>query len=192
MEIKLTKSSSLIRYSFLLLLAAALLASAAQGLHGQNLPTVVKAEALLATNAVHAGSSAKAAFIAHVASGYHINDHHPSLDYLIPTELRMNSAQKFELQNLVYPTGSKVRFSFSETPLSVYQGTAVILANLKVPPGAAPGRYQLTGKLAYQACNEHACLPPSSVPVTLNVHVVGHDVPLKRIHPDVFKSIDKP
>lgn len=188
MALKVIANSLPLRYALQLLMAAALAIAGAVSLRGQNQPTVVKTVAMLATNAVHPGSTAKAAFVAHVADGYHINDHHPSLDYLIPTDLRLNPAPKFEIQNLAYPTGSKVRFSFSETPLSVYQGAAIIQATLKVLPGAAPGLYKLAGKLAYQACNDHACLPPSSVPVSLDVRVVGEGVPLKRIHPDVFKS----
>src|SRR5271157_6299097 len=49
-------------------------------------PSVVKARMVLATSAAHPGAPAKAAVVAEIIPGYHINDHKPTLDYLIPTE----------------------------------------------------------------------------------------------------------
>ena len=53
----------------------------------QNKSSVVEAHAVMATDAAHANSPLKLAVLAQVAAGYYINDHKPSLDYLIPTEL---------------------------------------------------------------------------------------------------------
>ena len=52
-----------------------------------------------------------------------------------------------------------------------------------------PGKKTIKGKLAYQACNEHACLPPTSVPLSITVKVVPRGVTLKRVHTDVFDKI---
>src|SRR5579863_10710130 len=67
---------------------------------------VVSGNMVLDTDAVHAGSSAKVAVVAEVASGYHINDHVPSLDYLIPTELKLDAAAPFESGRVAYPKGT--------------------------------------------------------------------------------------
>lgn len=143
---------------------------------------------VLATDAVHSGSLAKAAVVAQIPSGYHINAHKPSLDYLIPTELELEANKQVEVAKIDYPKGELVKLAFSDAPLLVYQGKIALGATLKVAPATAPGSYTLKGKFAYQACNDHACFPPASVPVALRVKVVGRDVPVKQVNADVFNS----
>jgi len=156
---------------------------------GQGAPKVVQARILLATDGVHAGSNVKAVIKAQVSPGYHINDHHPTLDYLIPTEVTLESNRQVNLERVVYPKGDLKKFAFADQPLSVYEGTLTIMALLKVAAGVAPGTYPLKGKLAYQACNDHACLPPTGVPLALNLKVVDQGVPLKRVNTDVFSKV---
>lgn len=149
---------------------------------------VVGARMVLATDAVHPGSPAQAAVVAQIVAGYHINDHKPSLDYLIPTELKLEPDKPVEVTKIDYPKGELVKLAFSDSPLSVYQGKIVVRTTLRIAPAAAPGSYAVKGKFAYQACNDHACFPPTSVPVTLSVKVVGREVPLKAVNTDVFSA----
>ena len=93
------------------------------------------------------------------------------------------------VKEVVYPKGTPQRFAFSDMPLSVYQGTVVVGAALQVGRVVPPGAYTVKGKFAYQACNDHACLPPTSVPVNLTLQVVRRRVALKRVHADVFDQI---
>jgi len=65
----------------------------------------------------------------------------------------------------------------------------VVGALLQVAKGALPGSYFVKGKFAYQACNDHACLPPTSVPLEMTVRIVPRDVPLKQVDADVFQRI---
>jgi thiol:disulfide interchange protein DsbD len=150
---------------------------------------VVEAKMVTATDAAHANSTLKAAVVAQVASGYHINDHKPSLDYLIPTELKVEPIKEVTVKDVVYPKGTRLRFAFSDTPLSVYEGTVVVGALLQVARAVAPGIYTLKGKFSYQACNDHACLPPANVPLSLTVKVVGRNVPLKALNADAFERV---
>lgn len=150
---------------------------------------VVEARVVTATDAVHPNSLARVAVIAQVAPGYHINDHHPSLDYLIPTELKLEPAKQITVKDLVYPKGELKNFAFSDAPLAVYQGNVVLGVVLQIAKTVPAGGLTLKGKLSYQACNDHACLPPTSVPLTINLKVVGAGVPLKHVHADVFERI---
>jgi cytochrome c biogenesis DsbD-like protein len=150
---------------------------------------VVTARALLATDAAHPASSVRAAVVAQVTAGFHINDHKPTLDYLIPTELKLEPTKELRVEKVVYPKGESRKFEFSDTPLSVYEGTFVVGAILKVASTIRPGTYAINGKFAYQACNDHACLPPASVPLSLIVKVVSRSVSLKRVNADVFDRI---
>jgi len=151
-------------------------------------PQVVKARMALAANAAHPAATARAAVVAEIASGYHINDHKPTLDYLIPTEVTFEPSKEISAAKVDYPKGQLVKFTFADESLSVYEGTLAVGVMLKVA-SVAPGDYALKGKLRYQACNDHACLPPASVPVELTVKVVGAAVPLKPENADVFSGI---
>jgi DsbC/DsbD-like thiol-disulfide interchange protein len=156
---------------------------------GQNPGSVVNARVVFATEAAHAGSPLQAAVVAEVAPGYHINDHKPSLDYLIPTELKLDDSRELSVERLAYPKGQPRKFEFSDTALSVYEGTVRVGALLKVARAAQPGTYTVKGKLTYQACDDHACLAPASLPVVIAVKVVGPGVPVKRLNEDVFSKI---
>jgi DsbC/DsbD-like thiol-disulfide interchange protein len=154
-----------------------------------NSQSVVEAQVVSATDGVHPGTSAKLAIVAQIAPGFHINDHKPTLEYLIPTAVKLDPARDITLENTIYPAGVPVKFAFSEQPLSVYEGTLVVGAELKVAKNLPQGSYTIKGKLSYQACNDHACLPPASVPLSLTIRVVASNVPLKRLNADVFDKL---
>ena len=90
---------------------------------------------------------------------------------------------------MVYPKGTLKKFAFSDVPLSVYEGTVVVGALLQAGKTVPAGTYTLKAKFAYQACNDHACLAPTSVPLTVTIKVVPRNVPLKPVEPDVFQRI---
>ena len=156
---------------------------------GQNPKPVVEAHMLLGADGAHANTSIKAAVIARIASGFHLNDNRPTLNYLIPTELKLDLPKEWSVERMVYPKGQPRRFAFSDFPLSVYEGTVDIGVVLRVGRKAVPGVYTLQGKFAYQACNDHACLPPTSVPLTLAVKVVPRAVALRTLNADDFNRI---
>lgn len=155
----------------------------------QNHNPVVEAHVVVATDAVHANSPLKLAVLAQVAAGYHINDHKPSLDYLIPTELKVEHSDQFVVKSVVYPKGTSKKFEFSDVPLSVYEGPVVVGAVLQAGKEMPAGTYTLKAKFAYQACNDHACLPPTNVPLAVSIRIVPPNVPLKPVEPDVFRRI---
>ena len=155
----------------------------------QNPKPVVEARIMLGADAAHANTLVKAAVIAQIASGFHLNDNRPTLDYLIPTELELDVPKELSLEKVVYPKGQPMRFAFSDLPLSVYEGTLGVGVVLRVGRKVVPGVYTLQGKFAYQACNDHACLPPTSVPLTLAVKVVPRAVALKSLNADDFDHI---
>jgi hypothetical protein len=155
----------------------------------QSNSSVVEAHAVVATDAAHANSTLKVAVVAQVAPGYHINDHKPSLDYLIPTELKVEPSEQFTVKNVVYPKGTLEKFPFSDVPISVYEKSVVVGALVEAGKTVPPGTYTLKAKFAYQACNDHSCLAPASVPLAVTLKIVPRSVPLKPVESDVFQRI---
>lgn len=188
MELQNLKDRDL-RHLRMLLWGLALTLTAASPGWAQNTVSVVEAHAVLATDAAHADSPVKFAILAQVAPGFHINDHKPSLDYLIPTAIKLDPSDQFTVKNVVYPKGTLKKFAFSDSPLSVYEGTVVVGTLLQAGKNVPPGTYTLKAKFAYQACNDHACLPPASVPLTVTIKIVPRNVPVKTVESDVFQRI---
>ena len=155
----------------------------------QNVPQVVEVKTVLGADGVHPGQTLKIAVLARIAAGYHLNDHKPTLDYLIPTEWKLESPNQVSVEKVVYPKGELKTFAFSDKQLSVYDGDLTVGALLRVARNVTPGVYTLKGKFSYQACNDHACLPPKTVPVTLAVDVVGRGAALKPLNADIFSSL---
>jgi hypothetical protein len=104
-----------------------------------------------------------------LGSGWHVNSHKPSEDFLIPTNLTLSAAGG-TLSAVRYPKDIERSFAFSEKPLKVYEGTVRFEAELSVPAGAA-GKVAVTGTLSYQACNDQQCFPPAKLPLEASVPV---------------------
>lgn len=142
------------------LAAAALLFAAAA-----SLPAAAPDPATLLTveASVSAGAGPGAgtlAIQAKLAPGWHVNSHTPTEDYLIATEVTLDPIGAATFGDPVYPAGKLEKFSFSETPLSVYAGEFRIEVPVRWTGGAAPA---LSGSVGYQACNDTQCLAPASV-----------------------------
>ncbi|QQS37874.1 MAG: thioredoxin fold domain-containing protein [Ignavibacteriales bacterium] len=140
---------------------------------------------------VYAGSEFKIAVRVHVDSTWHINSNKPYEEYLIPTELIIDSTiNSFTVSKIVYPKAHDFKLSFSETPLSVWEGEVYIGALLQTPKDIQPGKYNLIVSLDYQACNDITCLAPTSVLDTLEIEVADKQAVVNEIHQDVFKNVD--
>ncbi len=96
-----------------------------------------------------------------IAPGYHVNAHHPSFDYLIPTAVKLLPAKGERLLKQQWPRPEQKKLSFMNAPLAVYSGVFPLRLLLRAPRGAV-----LRGELDYQACNDRLCLRPAR----LNFH----------------------
>ncbi len=96
---------------------------------------------------------------AKLAAGWHVNSHHPSEEYLIPTEVKLDETKAARFGEATYPEGKKQKFAFSETPLSVYAEAFTV----EVPVEWTGAPAALTGSVDFQACNDAQCLAPASV-----------------------------
>jgi len=95
-----------------------------------------------------------------LASGWHVNSHKPSEEYLIPTTVTLAAAPGVKFGEPRFPEGKMEKFSFSETPLSVYARDFTIEVPLEWTGASTPS---LSGSVEYQACNDTQCLAPASV-----------------------------
>jgi hypothetical protein len=108
-----------------------------------------------------------------IPSGYHINSNTPKSEFLIPTALKMDLPTDIILGKIEYPAGEDKNFPFSpDEKLSVYSGEFTIAVGVHPLHSVVPGKYVMHGVLRYQACDNAACYPPKTLPVSFEVKVV--------------------
>ncbi len=151
---------------------------------------IVKIKAYQSFNKVYAGSEFKLAVKADVSNGWHINSNKPHDDFLIPTKLTIDSIKGFQLNKVSYPPAQDIKLSFSETPLSVWEGEIYIGGLVKTSKDLSPGKYSLIATLEYQSCNNKTCLPPTTIADTINVEIVSNNTAVAEINQNIFNNID--
>jgi thioredoxin:protein disulfide reductase len=122
---------------------------------------VVKSEAHTSFEPVARGKEFQIAVVLKIRDGFHINARKPTLEYLIPTDLKVELPAGYKAGEVTYPDGTLKSFTFSKTEkLNVYTGTIVLHLTATAPADAALGAQHIPMKLRYQACNDSVCLPP--------------------------------
>lgn len=164
----------------------ALIAVLATSALAQSSADVVKASGALSVDKVKQGATVKAAVVVNISQGYHINSNRPLDKFLIPAALKIEPLNGVTASAIVYPAASMRKFPFSKTPMSVFEGRAIIRFSLRTLPSLAPGSYTLRAKLTVQACNDQACLPPKTLDVNIPFEVVPATAQVNNINPDLF------
>jgi len=106
-----------------------------------------------------------------IREGFHINANRISDPDLIPTEVTVNPGD-LKPGKISYPSPKSYKFSFSETELEVYEGNITIGVNLRSRKDMKPGKYEVSGSVHYQACNDRACFPPKDVPFSATISII--------------------
>jgi DsbC/DsbD-like thiol-disulfide interchange protein len=117
------------------------------------------------------GESGDALVRLQIASGYHVNANPPSQSYLKATELELKPSQGISVEFITYPDPLVKNFSFSETPLKVYEGETSLKVRLKADKTASPGKHNLSAKLRVQACDDKVCYAPGALDVIVPVSI---------------------
>ncbi|MEM8929604.1 MAG: thioredoxin family protein [Acidobacteriota bacterium] len=96
-----------------------------------------------------------------VENHWHINSHQPTQDYLIPTVLNLELPPGSSEPVFDYPPDEPFAFPFETDPVMVYDGAVTIYAEFQLPADLAAGSVPVNAQLAYQACDDKQCLPPT-------------------------------
>src|SRR5262249_29328394 len=76
---------------------------------------VVSATAFTSFEPVARGADFQIAVVMKIRDGYHVNARETTLDYLIPTDLKLELPAGFKAGTVEYPKGTLKTFSFSKT-----------------------------------------------------------------------------
>jgi hypothetical protein len=149
---------------------------------------VVAPTAFASYDPVARGKEFQIAVVMKIRDGFHVNARKKSADYLIATDLKTDGATGFKIGDVTYPEGELHTFSFSKTPLNVYERTVVLKVPVTALPDAPTGEQHIPLKLRYQACNNEVCLPPVTLPVDASVNVAAGSGAAHPAHPELFQT----
>ncbi len=143
--------------AFLILTAGAAISTNAQTVSGS-------------VGSVKRGGSVKGTIVLDIPGGLHVNSSRPSGENLIATSVSI-SARGAKIGGITYPRGKNRTFSFSETALNVYEGSAAFRFNLSVPANFKGNVVKIRAVVKYQACTNEVCYAPKSKEITLTAAV---------------------
>lgn len=109
----------------------------------------------------HPGSTGYLALTADIQQGWHINSNEPLDSYLIPTVLEFHAAKGIEILRIIYPAPTVRKLAISKNDMSLYDGTVVFGAEIRISKDCKPGRYPIEAMLSYQGCNDISCIEPA-------------------------------
>ena len=149
---------------------------------------VVRVEAYPSHRRIHPGETFRVAIVTNIKQGFHINSHKPLDRFLMPTVVKFDEREDIVFGPLTYPEAKLKQFSFSTNEVSVYTGKISILAQGKLAEDISPGDIKVSGKLAYQVCDDHKCFMPQAVRFEIPLEIVKAGEPIKLINKDIFQQ----
>jgi uncharacterized protein len=119
-----------------------------------------------------AGGAGEADISLDIADGYHVNANPASDKFYVATEVQAATQEGIAPGKPIYPRPVSRKLSFSDKPLSVYEGHAVIRLPLRADKTATKGRHTFHATIRVQPCDDHECLRPhdieAPIPVIIN------------------------
>jgi len=149
---------------------------------------VVKTHTYVSLEPVPRGKDFEVAVVVDINRAYHMNSHHPSDAYLIPTTITPKLPEGITLVDSIYPPGHDKKFSFADKPLNVYAGKVTLRLKLVAGEKVPLGDTTIPVTLRYQACNESACLPPVKIPVETQVKIAAAGTTGHAVHSEIFTA----
>ncbi len=139
---------------------------------------------------VVAGGDLRLAAMISVEPGWHVNTDDPGDEFSWPTTIEFELPDGWMDPVVSFPDGEALTFEFSETPIMVWDDTAVIIASLAVPESAV-GDLRLRVSVTAQACNNTQCLPPETVRTGVDVTIAAAGSSSRPINGEFFDRLVK-
>jgi len=157
---------------FLALMLAVLGAAAPRPALAQS-PDIVTVKVTSPAGPVRAGQTAAVELELTVKSPYHINSDQPLEDFLIGTTVEFKAPAGASYRKIAFPPAEVRKLDLSPNPMSIYEGTIKVTAELALAPDFQGAELAIEGTVGYQACDATACLPPAEVKFSRKVAVIG-------------------
>jgi|SRR6516225_812657 hypothetical protein len=121
---------------------------------------------------VQAGKGADIKVFVSVKKGYHIQANDVKDEFIIPTTLEMETQNIIVTEKEIFPHSSRFKLQGTSDPLLVYEGDFLITIPIKARD-VKNGKYFLTAKLNYQACDERICYAPRTIVFSVDIVITS-------------------
>jgi DsbC/DsbD-like thiol-disulfide interchange protein len=146
----------------------------------------VDVQGFYALNRAQPGRTVQAAIVLDVPEGFHVNANKVANKFSIPTTVKLDTPEGVRTTPLSYPRGTTRKLKFSDTPLSLYEGRAIVRFNVTFPANFKTGETEIRAHVRYQACNDELCYPPVTREVVMPIAVVATNEQVKQINRQFF------
>lgn len=116
------------------------------------------------------GGVARGTVVMRIPGGLHVNSYKPRSEYAIPTRVSVVGSG-VKAYGVTYPPGKMRKFSFSDDPISVYEGTAYFGFKVSVPKNYRRSTIRVKVNVRYQACTDEVCYAPKTKSVWVTAKV---------------------
>ena len=141
-------------------------------------------------NVIPAGTSAQFAILLNLQEGWKVNSDQPRQDFLIGTNISINSTDQLTATGFQYPNPKTYNFEFSQVPVDVFEGEAPIVFSVFASESLEPGSYELNGTLRIQACDNEVCLAPANLDISVPVEVSAAGTGFQPLNTEFFEGIE--
>ncbi len=152
-------TKKILAISYVLLLAAVMPPAMA----GQANDEIIAVRLISSVDKLQPGAANRFALEIRIKEPYHINAAEITEEYMIPTTVNLTGPEGANFEKLEFPEAVVKTLSFSETPLSVYEGTVRVFSTLTLPESFEGREVSVEGVIGYQACDDNSCLPPAEL-----------------------------
>jgi thioredoxin:protein disulfide reductase len=146
----------------------------------------VNVNGFYASNKAQQGRSVQAAVVLDIPSGFHVNANRVLNKFSIPTSVKIETPSGVRASAVTFPRAKVQKLGFSNEPLALFEGRAVMRFNVTFPANFQTGVTELKAKVRYQACNNEICYPPTTREITMPIAVVGPGEEVKPINRQFF------
>jgi DsbC/DsbD-like thiol-disulfide interchange protein len=122
-------------------------------------------------NNARKGKIARGYVVLQIPGNLHVNSYRPRSEYAIPTRVSVSGTRGVKAYGVTYPPGKTRKFSFSDTPINVYEGRVVFGFKVRVPSNYRGSTIRVKADVKYQACTDEVCYPPKTKSVWINASV---------------------
>jgi len=106
-----------------------------------------------------------------VKTGYHIQTHKMTDEFIVPTTLEIRGDKQISINTIVFPSAKKFKLEGTDRYLDVYDGSFWIKAFFTAHTNAQKNTHELKGNLTYQACDSMRCFSPKIIEFSIDVEV---------------------
>ena len=144
---------------------------------------------LLESDAVHAGTTVRAALTVTLPDRFHVQSNKPRDPSLIATELTIDPPAGITVKEIVFPMPVDLKQQGADQPLAVFERSFAIGVEFTLAPGLAAGTVKMPARLHYQACDDTTCFAPTNATTEWTLTVVASGLATHPTHRDVIDGI---